>query len=181
MSGELLLDRLEFSTVNIRCNIKAEAQRDPNFPQLQVQFDKYKPSRRSSLHYDPASAEDPRVFALTYGVKFESDKELMPYDIEVEAIAFFHYEGDGHVGVDRFRAVRMSGYQILYGAIREMVANISARSRHGCIQLPARNFNARAKEDAESDESARQQHLNAISDIEIKPLPKPPRRRKQVK
>jgi len=189
MTSQLLLDRLEFLTVNIRCNVKAEVARDEVFPQLNVDFENYNLLLRSGLQYDPQSANDPRHFALTYGIKLEPKKgeNTVPYEVEVDAVAFLRFEGDEHVGQDRFRAVRMSGYQILHGAIREMVANVTSRSRHGTMQLPARNFNARAKADAESDEKLRLERLGAIVEVESTklasptPSPSPSRARKRLK
>jgi preprotein translocase subunit SecB len=188
--SQLLLDRLEFVTVNIKCLVKAEVSRDAAFPQLKMDFDKYTLLQRSGLQYDPRTANDPRNFAAFYGVKLEAkDKQEVPYEIEVDAVAFLRYEGD-YSPQDRFRSVRLSGYQIMYGAIREMVANVTSRARHGTMQLPARNFNGMAKLDAEEDEKQRQEHLGqlssspppvAIGEAPTTPKPKPAASLKRVK
>jgi preprotein translocase subunit SecB len=101
-----------------------------------------------------------------------------PYEIEVEAVGYFRYVGgDEFKGVDRFRAVRFSGYQILHGAIREMVSNLTARARHGLWHLPARNFGDIAKTQAEEDEERRQKLHSAMQTTSAIENPKPPRKK----
>lgn len=163
MSSTLSLERLEFKLVHVKTNLKATAESDRVFPQLKVDLSAYEQMYRSSLTYDHANAEDPRVFVLSYGIKLDGKEGTqVPYEVEVEAVAFMRYDGDDHEGQDRFRAVRMSGYQIIHGAIREMVANITARGRHGLMQLPARNFNPESKAGAEQDEHSRQEYLQNV-------------------
>lgn len=143
----LLLDRVEFSTIKIEANA-GEYSQDDNFPQLATNQEEIEVLTRSDLIYPPDQVHDPRHFVLTYGVKIEKgedkDQQLVPYDIEIEAAGYFRYVGGDEFKEERrFRAVRFSGYQILYGAIREMVSNLTARGRHGLWHLPARNFGAR--------------------------------------
>jgi hypothetical protein len=157
-SQKLLLDRLEFSTVKVVAAKEKFAAWDKNFPQLDFDFDGITFLTRSALHYSPDEASDPRHFALSYGVKLDSGSspKKVPYELEIEVTGYFRYLGDDEFqGADRFRAVRFSGYQILYGAIREMVCNLTARAPHGLFQLPARNFGLVAKERAEKDEVTR--------------------------
>lgn len=156
MTSELSLDRLEFHDIRIKANTKAKSTMEGHLPQLRIDFEKYNLFHRSKIAFPDSEIDDPRHFAVTYGIKIESKTdELMPYEIEVEAMALLHYRGDGLAGAERFRAVRFSGYQILHGAIREMVANFTARSRHGLLQIPSRNFNGIAKREAEEDEAER--------------------------
>ena len=157
----LLLDRVEFTTVKIEANI-GEFKADGSFPQLAVIEDDLTVFARSELAYPPGETEDPRHFMLTYGVKIEASEsgQATPYDIEIEAAGFFRYVGGDEFKEERrFRAVRFSGYQILYGAIREMVSNVTARSRHGLWHLPARNFGAVAEAKANEDEAERKAAL----------------------
>ncbi|MBB4226079.1 hypothetical protein [Variovorax guangxiensis] len=169
MNAQILhLDRIEFSTIKIETN-SGEFTRDDTFPQLTFDFDNVTVLTRSDLLFPPDQAEDPRAFILIYGIKVESDsakkKEIqIPYDIEIEALGYFRYVGgDEFKGAERFRAVRFSGYQILYGAIREMVSNLTARGRNGLWHLPARNFGAVAKSRSDQDEENRQELLKTLS------------------
>ncbi len=160
MSSQLLLlDRIEFSTIKVESAKDGEFERSSDFPQLEFDFDKIDFFTRSLLSYPMEEMEDPRHFSLRYGVKIdESDKNetKTPYSIEVEVVGFFRYTGgEDFKGVERFRAVRFSGYQILYGAIREMVCNLTARGRYGVWQLPARHFQGVARIKAEEDEKQR--------------------------
>jgi hypothetical protein len=96
---------------------------------------------------------------LTYAIKLDptiQENIILPYFVELEAVGYLRYVGDDNFqGVDRFRAIRFTGYQMLYGAMREMLCNLTARSRHGIWQLPARSFHDVAREQAENDEKER--------------------------
>lgn len=180
----LLLDRVEFSVIKVE-SLHGEFPLDPGFPQLAIDPEKVNYLTRSELIFPEDQAVDPRHFALTYGVKVNRDDVPMdrgsPYEIEVEAVGYFRYVGgDEFKGVDRFRAVYFSGYQILHGAIREMVCNLTARGRHGLWHLPARSFGSIAKEHAERDEERRQQLLAqaAVTMVETQKVvrKRPPRK-----
>lgn len=189
---KLLLDRLEFTNIRVITNQRSKSiKRDKNFPQLDFDFDGVTFLTRSSLQYPPEEADDPRHFALTYGLKIDDEKNTraLPYEVEVEAIGFFRYLGDDEFkGADRFRAIRLSGYQILHGAIREMICNMTSRCSHGLWQLPARNFGEVARERAEQDESDRldllaKQTTKLTGTSEELPVvhPKAPRKRTRSK
>lgn len=164
MSNQILnLDRVEFLTIKIVTN-DGDFSQSETFPQLQVGNEDMVVLTRSSLTFAPDEIEDPRHFMLVYGIKIDSEghkeNDRLPYGLEIEAVGYFHYSGgDEYQNEDRFRAVRQSGYQILYGAIREMVSNLTARSRHGLLHLPARNFGKIAEQKAKEDEAARQKKL----------------------
>lgn len=156
----LLVERIEFNAVKVEVSKSAQPQRDKVFPQLDVDFSKLEVLVRSQLHYPDQEVGEPTHFKFVYGIKIAepegSGKVSPPYCVEIEAVGFFRYIGnDAHVGVERFRAVRFTGYQILYGAMREMVANITARGPSGLWHLPGRNFTSVAKAMAEKDEEER--------------------------
>lgn len=184
MSAQLLLlDRIEFSTIKVESAKNGEFERSSDFPQLEFDFEKADFLTRSSLSYPPEEAEDPRHFSLRYGVKIDEadQKEFKtPYSIEVEVVGFFRYTGgEEFKGMDRFRAVRFSGYQILYGAIREMVCNLTARGRYGIWQLPARHFQGVAKIKAEEDEKRRIDFI-ASKSVDVAPKKVARRSRKKI-
>jgi preprotein translocase subunit SecB len=161
---QLLLDRIEFSTIKVDTVADSEVKHEEAFPQIRFDFNNVMFLVRSELSYPSEEVRDPRHFALTYAVKLDTKSQekglKLPYEVEVEATAYLRYEGgEDYTGVDRFRAVRHSGYQILYGAMREMICNLTARGRHGMWQLPARRFDAVAKDRAEQDEKSRQELL----------------------
>lgn len=165
LSKDLLLDRLEFKTIKIDSNVNWEAPTtELTFPQLSIDPRKLKIQVRSGLAYPDNEIENPSTFIVEYGIAISNSQQKkenqIPYDIEVNASAWMTYEGgDLYQGADRFRAVRQSGFSILYGAIREMVCNLTARGHYGMWQLPAQNFSALAKKQAATDEAKRQEAL----------------------
>lgn len=158
----LLLDRIEFLKINVEAQ-SGKYPLDRTFPQLVIDPEKIDVLTRSDLIYPPEQLDDPRVFVLIYGVKIGGDSKgdfPLPYAIEIEAAGYFRYVGgEEFTGEHRFRAVRFSGYQILYGAIREMASNLTARGRHGLWHMPARNFGRVAEARAKEDEARRQAAL----------------------
>lgn len=163
----LLVERIEFEVVKVEASRSAKAQMHAAFPQLECDFTKIEVLVRSQLDYPESEVADPTHFRFLYGVRAgkptKPDMVAPPYCIEIEAVGYFRYAGgDAHVGVERFRAVRFTGYQILYGAIREMVANVTARGPNGLWHLPGRNFHGVAKAMAEKDEEGRQEKLQRI-------------------
>lgn len=166
----LPMDRLEFLSVNVVACKDYERQQHSYFSQLDFTFDDtVRIAQRSSLGID--DEENPRFFVFDFAIKLsrhDDEDKTLPYEIEVEARGYFRYIGDLHDGVDRFRAVRVSGYAILYGAIREIVSTITGRGTHGVLQLPAMNFHSLAKSEAESDEKARQDALAALRSLSPK-------------
>jgi preprotein translocase subunit SecB len=180
----LLLDRVEFVKINVEA-LPGKYALDENFPQIVNDPEKIKVLTRSELMYPPEQLDDPRVFVLLYGVKVEADSKsesVPPYAIEVEAAGYFRYVGgEEFSGEHRFRAVRFSGYQILYGAIREMVSNLTARGRHGLWHMPARNFGRIAEQRAKDDEVQRQSALAARSEPVSLAPPKKPRKARSKK
>jgi preprotein translocase subunit SecB len=164
----LLVERIEFEVVKIGANRGSRVEPHEAFPQLKCDFEKIELLVRSELDYPESEARDPSHFRFLYGMKIDrpSTKESAepPYLVEVEAVGFFRYVGgETHTGVERFRAVRFTGYQILYGAIREMVANVTARGPNGLWHLPGRNFHGVAKAMSEKDEEARLEKMKQLA------------------
>lgn len=165
-SHKLMLDRIEYLKVAVEAN-EGKFKLNDTFPQIEFNYDDAKIMHRSDLRYDPKCVSDPRQFYLVLGTKVvaSDDSRPLPYNIEVLLAGYFRYAGDEFSGADRFRAVRFSGYQILYGATREIVANMTARGPHGLFHIPAKNFGLMAKTHAEKDEVMRDKLMsNALSD-----------------
>ena len=168
----LLVERIEFEVVKVEASRSAEVQMHDSFPQLKCDFTKIEVLVRSQLDYPDAEAADPTHFRFLYGVRAgkpaKSEMVAPPYCIEMEAVGYFRYVGgDAYIGVERFRAVRFTGYQILYGAIREMVANVTSRGPNGLWHLPGRNFHDVAKVMAGKDEEGRKAKLQRLEPASI--------------
>lgn len=165
----LILDQLEFSKIHIDALPDSDFKMGAFFPKIQYDFKECTLLTKTNLSYDEKEAGDPRVFVLRYGIKISKDSQkdgiVIPYELEVEAVAYLQYTVSENplVGAERFRAIRFSGYQMLHGAIREMVSNLTARYRHGMWLLPARSLHSLAAKQADEDEEARQKVLTGVS------------------
>lgn len=173
----LILDQLEFSKIHIDVLPDSDFKVGAFFPKIQYDFKECTLLTKTNLSYDENDSDDPRAFVLRYGIKIskESQKEgvVIPYEVEVEAVAYLRYTvvENPLVGAERFRAIRFSGYQMLHGAIREMVSNLTARYRHGMWLLPARSLHSLAAKQAGEDEDMRQRVLAEAHSKEKKKAP----------
>lgn len=82
-----------------------------------------------------------RQFLLTLTVKVSSgdpDKEA-PYTAELVVRGEFEVS-EKYPEIKRSELVQVTGASMLYGACREMLANITARSSHGITSLPSISF-----------------------------------------
>ncbi len=75
---------------------------------------------------------------LEVGMKSDEDKQC-PYHLNVRAAAMFSLPDD-YPQEKRECFIYESGASLIYGAIREMVMNISSRSAHGALMLPTASF-----------------------------------------
>ncbi|MBR8234204.1 MULTISPECIES: hypothetical protein [unclassified Burkholderia] len=167
----LTLERLEFSTISIEVNRDYENGETNALPQLAFDFRGVNFRRSALLRYPHEEAADPKHFFCEFRLKItksDQKKIIIPYELDIEVSALFTYLDDRFTGAERFRAVRFTAYQMLYGAIREMVSNLTARSVFGMLQLPSADFRQASREDSEKDEKERLELL-----AEQTPSPKP--------
>ena len=76
--------------------------------------------------------------ALSFGTNSNENKRC-PYIINIKAVGSFKL--DAEIAEDnREKIVFESGAALVYGAIREMVSTITARSAHGTLMLPTASF-----------------------------------------
>jgi len=76
--------------------------------------------------------------ALNFATKSEEEKRC-PYILDIKAVGSFKI--DAEIPEDkREKIVFESGASLVYGAIREMVSTITARSAHGTLMLPTASF-----------------------------------------
>ncbi|WP_155634958.1 hypothetical protein [Burkholderia cepacia] len=163
--SSLTLERLEFSKIHVETNFDFQPSEDGVGPQLSFDFNGVNFRRKAVLRYPIEEAADPKHFYCMLGFKVAKEDQkdtVVPYELDLEVGAFFTYEDDAFKGADRFRAVRLSAYQMLYGAIREMVSNTTARLTYGMMQLPSADFRHASKVDSETDEKRRKERLTKI-------------------
>ena len=85
--------------------------------------------------------KDPTDYLVGLEVKIESARKGVRaiYEGKVEFLGQFQVS-DSLPEEKRLRAVTVNGASILYGAVREMVANVTARGPHPMITLPSLSF-----------------------------------------
>jgi hypothetical protein len=163
-AASLSVDKVEFVHIKVVANSDYDGEYSAEFKQVDFSFQGVNFRRRMSLHYDRAKSDDPKSFVFGLNVLLSDNPDVadnapLPYDIDIKAVVYMRYESDELEGMERFRAVRATGYSILYGAIREMVSNLTARCPHGMWSLPSANFNSAAHDEAGRDEVKRQEYL----------------------
>ena len=95
------------------------------------------------------SQTDPLDWMLELTVAFGAEKEddKVPYSGRIRIAGYFHI-AEAYPEKNRESLIRVTGASILYGACREMLANLTARSSHGMISLPSISFIERPKKKA---------------------------------
>jgi preprotein translocase subunit SecB len=103
-----------------------------------------KPQGSLSLKFNRkwgASENDPLKWILELTVEFGGDdvKAQAPYEglMVIEGLFEIH---KAYPEEKRDSLIKVTGASILYGACREMLANLTARSAHGIISLPSVSF-----------------------------------------
>lgn len=77
---------------------------------------------------------------LEVGIRNDENTEKpSPYTIDIRAAGMFSINPN-YPTERRERFVYESGASLIYGAIREMVCNITSRSAHGSFMLPTSSF-----------------------------------------
>lgn len=163
-AASLSVGKVEFVHVKVESNPDFIGDFSDSLRQLDFNFDGVFFKRRTMLKFDRETSADPKEFIFGLNVRLskedgDEDSVELPYFIDVRAVAYLRYLSDAKSGMELFRGVRATGYAILYGAIREMVSNLTARSTHGLWTLPAANFDQAAHEEAQRDEERRQAYL----------------------
>lgn len=181
-AASLSISKVEFIHIRVESNSDFDGEHSSEFHQLDFPFDGVLFKRRMSLQYDKAKSEDPRTFIFGLSIMLEEDEEdpdskPLPYNVDIKAVVYMKYMSDQHAGMERFRAIRATGYSILYGAIREMVSNLTARGPNGMWSLPSADFNSTASEEAVVDEARRQEHLAKQGIPSDKKIVKRPRKK----
>lgn len=168
----LSVEKVFFLKVRVDANPDFAGEFSDELLQLAFEFKGSRFSRKIELGYPESELEDPRTFSVALNLRLLSDAQKeginLPYEVDVTAMALIRYRTDQHIGADRFRVVRHGAYAILYGAIREMTSNLTARSVHGMWSLPAVDFSIVAREEGDVDEAER---LESISKSTSKAKP----------
>ena len=86
-------------------------------------------------------ASHPRMFKLILSVELGSDtpEQDSPYTAKLSIEGEFEV-AEGYTAASPQDLVNITGASMLYGACREMLANLTARSVHGMSTLPSVSF-----------------------------------------
>lgn len=180
----LSVDKIEFEKVHVEANPDFEGEYSSELKKVDFNYKGARFVRSVSLSYPDDQLTDPKIFSFTLNLVLNQENQkteiILPYSIDVKATAYMCYNADQHKGEELFRAVRATGYAILYGSIREMVSNITARGPHGLWMLPAADFNQASKLEAVRDEADRQETLAGRQSANESKQTRKPRDKKQV-
>ncbi|MFI8607416.1 hypothetical protein ACIGFL_03555 [Pseudomonas sp. NPDC077649] len=176
----LSVDKIEFEKISVEANPEFDGVFSSELKKVEFNYKGSRFFRSVGLSYPDDQLEDPKFFSFTLNLVLSQENQkseiILPYSVDVKATAYMRYNADKHKGADLFRAVRATGYAILYGSIREMISNLTARGPHGLWMLPAADFNSAAQDEAQQDEKDRQEGLaerQSIDDSDEKNEKKP--------
>lgn len=84
--------------------------------------------------------EDPKLFVLKFRILIENKEgKIAPYDIDIDAAGVFSVNPSLPLA-ERQEFVLINGCSVLYGAIRDQILTLTARSARGPLLLPTVNF-----------------------------------------
>ena len=179
----LSVDKIEFEKVSVEANPDFEGAFSSELKKVDFNYKGVRFLRSVSLSYPDDQLDEPKIFSFTLSLVLSQENQksevTLPYSIDVKATAYMCYNADQHKGEELFRAVRATGYAILYGSIREMISNITARGPHGLWMLPAADFNHASRDESVRDEADRQQAIAGRQSVESKRIRKA-RPKKQI-
>lgn len=115
----------------VEIHLEASSGKDPSAP-LGIQLGR---------EWGP-STENPLDWRLSLTVRFggKGDKDgPPPYHGHLKVIGYFEV-AESYPEDKRDSLIGITGASILYGACREMLANLTARGPHGLVSLPSISF-----------------------------------------
>ena len=84
--------------------------------------------------------DDPRRWIVDLRVEFGPEKENSPTPYQCNCLVRGFFEVHSAYSGDPERLIRITAASMLYGAAREMIANLTARGPHGMVNLPSVSF-----------------------------------------
>jgi|ERR1039458_5765940 preprotein translocase subunit SecB len=107
------------------------------------------PSLKPAISFERQSA-NPNQWRLVLSLELGSREAAKAFAYEGEMKVQGLVEVTGNVPEDRKEQLALvNGFSLLYSAAREMLLNITARSRHGGVTLPTISFVSMVKEATE--------------------------------
>ena len=144
-ASPLKLHQIDFLRVSVEVNDQAD-------PEKASEFDFN--GATIGWAFRQGQHEDGTVW-IAVGFATEAEPEegpICPYVIDMQAVGSFSLH-DNYNGDNAEKFVFECGAALVYGAIREMVANITARSALGRLVLPTPSFQGLYEQHEEQEEA----------------------------
>lgn len=123
----LKLNKYFFTRIKVEANAAAGKQSE------------YESEISSHAECEPHK-DDPRKWMVVLTVKVEAEKDkIHPYEIDVQVIGLFTFLKEEDPEKIK-KIVHVNAPSLLFGAVREMVANVTARGPYAAVQLPCVAF-----------------------------------------
>ena len=129
-------------------NVKIDARETPKLDEIGQTFPPHQFNNTtfiSTIEHAPAE-DDPESPLLNFVVSLQVElpdegENPPPYIVDVKCIGYFSLLKEAFPDpVKRYDVAVVNGTSILYGALRELVSNVTARSWCGQLLLPSANF-----------------------------------------
>ena len=122
----LRIELHEFESINISASTVAEPNGAHNLR-----------TNRSFKQIDENGLQ--HKITLTVEIVAENSEDPCPYTGSVTVVGYFTI-AENYPENKRKDLIEITGSSILYGACREMITNLTARSSHGILSLPSISF-----------------------------------------
>ncbi|WP_124982940.1 hypothetical protein [Ralstonia solanacearum] len=151
-SANVRLDRQHFTAVRVELK-KQPAVGSPPEPVTPASLTGL--SMISNVAGAAEPGDDPHQYAVSLEIKLDdsAENEKFPYLIHVQTLAFFRVRKGKFADREaRLNYVLVHALPRLYASICELVAELTARSWHGVVELPMMEFESqyRISEDADA-------------------------------
>lgn len=139
LPSNLQLKSITFSEVQVRARELASDEDAHNFTANGFDFNGV--NITESFNYiDPGEDNNnSHILMLKIVISNEEGKKC-PYLIDIEVYGAFVYGNSVDLSLENIEMILINGCSILYGAIREQILSLTARSVYGQLILPTVNF-----------------------------------------
>ncbi|WP_161499905.1 protein-export chaperone SecB [Rhodoferax sp. TS-BS-61-7] len=125
-------------------HIDAEGNTDASIDPRNFQWDGVKLEVETAIGANQSQGDDPTNFMVSLIVRVKNQEgKICPYALDVELVAFVDVSPKLSTA-RREDLATVNGLAIAYGAVRELVTNLTSRMEYGPLTLPGVNFQDQA-------------------------------------